>query len=109
MSDCRCISSVESQKGAITIQRFLFEGDPTFAPATIMAPAMISPTTVEELDLLWVMIEFLVRGRVRVKIGIKVRVRVTFYVSVYHWSNCRKYTFSHENQKGVIAIRIVQR
>ena len=39
-----------------------------------------------------VMIWFLVRSRVRIKIRIRVRVRVgvTFYVSVYRWSNCRR-------------------
>ena len=35
-----------------------------------------------------VMIGFVVRGRVRLKI--RVRVGVTFNISVYHWSNCRR-------------------
>ena len=37
---------------------------------------------------LGVMIRFLVRGRVRIKI--RFRVRVTFNVSIYHRSNCRR-------------------
>ena len=56
------------------IKVFFLVGDPTFTPATIIAPAMISPTTKSyrnEVDD-WV----LVRGRVRIKIRIRVRVRV---------------------------------
>ena len=38
------------------------------------------------------MIGLLVRGRVRIKIRFRdsVRVGVTFNVSVYYWSNCRR-------------------
>ena len=38
------------------------------------------------------MIGVLSQGRVRIKIriGIRVRVGVTFDVSIYHWSNCRR-------------------
>ena len=62
-------------------------GDPTFAPTTV-APAMTSRAA----NRVRVMIGFLVQGRVRIKIRIWVRVRVgvTFNISVYHWSNCRR-------------------
>ena len=66
----------------------IISGDPIFAPATI-APVMISPTTES-----WVMIGFLVQGRVRIKIrirvGVRVRVEVMVNISIYHRSNCHQ-------------------
>ena len=50
------------------------------------------------------MIGFLVRVRVRVRIRIWIRVRVrfgvTFNVSVYRWSNCRRSKITFEEEKN---------
>ena len=63
-------------------------GDPTFAPVHLG----------QQRVRVRVMIGFLVRGRVRIKIRfrvrvmvrVRVRVGVTFNVSIYHRSNCRR-------------------
>ena len=64
------------------------------------------------------MVRFLVWVRVNVKIRVRVRVGVTFNVSIYHWSNCRRRkcrTFFREDFKikcfslGLFSLYIIKR